>query len=100
MPAETYRIELVDMRPRTHTEMSQRLIDRILCDDRLAIIVPLMSNWHRCADGGLLEGEPFVEVKKGRFARATSKQSAAGDGASARRAAHSWRISHLQLRER
>jgi DNA-binding transcriptional MerR regulator len=21
--------------------------------------------WHRCADGGLLEGEPFVEVKKG-----------------------------------
>jgi DNA-binding transcriptional MerR regulator/effector-binding domain-containing protein len=22
--------------------------------------------WHRCADGGLLEAEPFIEVKKGR----------------------------------
>ena len=27
--------------------------------------------WHRCADGGLLEGEPFVEVKKGTDCPAT-----------------------------
>jgi DNA-binding transcriptional MerR regulator len=27
--------------------------------------------WHRCADGGLLEGEPFVEVKKGTGCPAT-----------------------------
>jgi DNA-binding transcriptional MerR regulator len=26
--------------------------------------------WHRCADGGLLEGEPFVEVRKGGARRA------------------------------
>lgn len=27
--------------------------------------------WHRCADGGLLEGEPFVEVRKGSVRRAS-----------------------------